>query len=223
MIVNEKSSPGDDLFLSFECAPIADWRDWVIEPTPPKNYVKEEAISKWMERALLELQTKAAQSPLSGEVLAAVVLDHHGNVVVRGTGAEIYNWLCLHLNLRRGGSPLRLWAIDGRKLLHLCAMDAAKAGLGALTKSWGLYLSSFMSVPAQVRECVEVYDPVRLLLRSEGDAESQTELLKEYMTQHVSLSAEFVYEPGELAHAAKFVLDVWRTFGLDRPLLYDSL
>lgn len=223
MLTNAKASPNTDLFLGFKCIPCPGWNNWVPEPRPPKNYTKQDTIDAWMEKAWVELQVRAAQMPLTGEVPEAAVLDHRGNSVVRGTGIEIYEWLCEYKNgFKTSGPPLRLWALDGRKLLHLCAMNAAKTGV--LRESWGLYLNTFISLPQSVREVVEVWDPAYLLLGSEGDTAAKVASLEKFMrSKLMSISTRYdpddPDDPDDPARQASFTLDIWREFGLSKSLL----
>jgi hypothetical protein len=206
----------EDLFLGFTCVPVSNWKDLVTEPQVPKNYTKPETIENWLQVAWKLRQEQAAQMPLAGDVQAACVIDADGQQVGYGTGVELYTSLSGRLADYRDADvpPLRLWAIEGRKLLHLCAVQAAREG--KLIASWGLYLEAFMSMPQPIRNVVEVWDPARLVLGSEGLSIAKVELLEKHLAQRQSGSLRAVFNPENPEQQAQFVRGVWRSFGLDK-------
>lgn len=208
-----------NLFVGFKCKTVENWKELVPVPVPPKNYVRTEVIDNWIEKAWIELSNLAATLPLAGTVCEATVVDATcGKTLFTGEGVKLYNWLCECIpELKTNNGIMRIWAIDGRKLLHLCALEAAIKG--CLGLSWGLYLNAFMSFPSEIGDVVEIWDPIHLLLGSDGDIPTKVDLLKKFMHKNNNVLTTEGVLGSNTEKQALFVQEVWKAFGFNRDII----
>ncbi len=199
------------LFVGFECEARSDWKELMVSPNPPKNYKKPEAISEWLAKRWGELETEAPSMPLVGRVTLVHVMDGDGKKLFAGPGGKTYSWIGEFIVEQAGkNEKVLIFGLNARDRLHLCALGAAEHD--ALLRSWGLYLTTFFSTPAEVRQTAEIHDPVRLILGSDGDHLAKVATMARWMNRNDPSFSDEVPRTAEAQ--AKFALDLVKTFGL---------